>query len=178
MDGKLGTFLLGVIAAVVLVMLWRKESGQYSGVGYPPFLPQAPGNGAGSGCSSGCASGAAAPVFQSMLADNYGLGGQISPGTPPLNAVTGGQGATSFYSDAATTPDTSFTFIPVQRNTSSVGSNVQPVSPNVPGSPTTPAAVTPVRATQPVPMYTETGWVNHYNFVGIPRAVLNTGQVN
>lgn len=97
-----------------------------------------------------------------------GLDGQISPGTPPLNSVAGGQGATSFYSNAGVTPDASFTFIPTQRNLSSVGSLVQPPQPNVAGSATTPAAVTPIRATQQVPSYSEQGFVQRRNIVGIP----------
>jgi hypothetical protein len=175
-DGKLGTFLLGVIAAVVLIMLWKKEQPMFS---LPGATPPAPTPGPG-GCGSGaCGGGGSAtmPSVQAMLAAT-GLDGQISPGTPPLNAVTGGQGGTSFYTAAGNTPDVSFTFTPVVRNPV-IGSPAQPrTGINVPGSPTTPATVTPTRATQPVPNYAETGFVNRFNIVGIPRTVLSTGRLN
>ena len=176
MDGKLGTFLLGVIAAVVLVMLWKKGglgfgadvslNGFGAGVG-AGFGGGCSGGGCGCGAAPGsCVSGAAGPAFQGSLA-SFGLDGQISPGTPPLNAATGGQGATSFYTSAGVTPDTSFTFIPVQRNTVAVGSPVQPPVPNVPGSATTPAAVTPTRATQVVATYAEQGFIPRYSVSGV-----------
>lgn len=167
-------FFLGVIAAVVLFMLWKKENGS------PTYSFQFPGMGMGqqpvSGPCTGCSpSAGAAPSAQAALAVS-GLDGQISPGAPPLNAATGGQGATSFYTNAGVTPDTSFSFIPVQRNAVSVGSPVQPPTPNVPGSATTPAAITPVRATQQVPSYAEGAFQQRYNIVGIPRTVLSTGS--
>lgn len=172
MDGKIQTFLLGVIAAVVLFMLWRKE--QYNGVGMPTFpdFPTPPT--VGPQPSAGCASCGASPSFQSNMAGLVGLDGQISPGTPPLNAVTGGQGATSFYTSDGVTPDVGFTFIPVPRSNVAVGTPVQPggLQSNVPGSPTTVAAVTPVRATQVVPQWQEQGFVNQYNVTGIPIKTL------
>lgn len=163
-------FFLGLIAAVVLFMLWRKESGS------PTYQFQFPGMGPQpqpSGCGSCGPGDSASPSVQGSLAA-VGLDGQISPGTPPLNAATGGQGATSFYTAVGGTPDTSFTFTPVARNTQSVGSPAQPPAPNVPGSPTTPATVTPTRATQVVPGYSETGFQQRYNIAGIPRTVLST----
>lgn len=179
MDGKLGTFLLGVIAAVVLVMLWKKGGlgiGADLSVGNGNGFSAGFGGGVGRGCSGAscgcggspgsCFAGAAGPAYQGSLAA-AGIDGQISPGTPPLNAATGGQGATSFYSNAGVTPDTSFTFIPVQRNTVSVGSPLQPPVPNVPGSATTPAAVTPTRATQVVPTYAEQGFIQRYSVSGV-----------
>lgn len=166
MDAK--GFFLGVIAAAVLFMLWKKETGQRT---YQFQFP-----GMGNQPSSGCGACGASPAAQGSLA-SIGLDGSISPGTPPLNAVTGGQGATSFYAASGNTPDTSFTFNPVQRNAGSVGSPVQPPAPNVPGSPTTPASVTPTRATQAVPPYSETGFQQRYNIVGIPRTVLSTNYL-
>lgn len=176
MDGKLGTFLLGVIAAVVLVMLWKKGglgfgadvslNGASAGFG-GGFGTGCPGGGCGCGAAPGaCVTGAAGPSFQASLAA-VGMDGQISPGTPPLNAATGGQGATSFYTSSGVTPDTSFTFIPVMRNTVTPGSPVQPPAPNVPGSPTTLAAVTPTRATQVVPTYAEQGFIPRYSVSGV-----------
>lgn len=172
MDGKLGTFLLGVIAAVVLVMLWKKGGADiganFSLNGFNAGLGAGlGGGGCGCGASPGaCVSGAAGPSYQSALA-SVGMDGLVSPGTPPLNAATGGQGATSWYTSAGVTPDTSFTFIPVQRNTVSIGSPLQPPVPNVPGSATTPASVTPTRATQPVPTYAEQGFIPRYSVSGV-----------
>ena len=175
MDSKVSTFLLGVIAAVMLFMLWRKEQYNGNGVSLPTFTP-APGPGpqpsTNGGCSS-CGVGAASPSFQGSLA-MVGLDGQISPGTPPLNAATGGQGATSFYAVDGVTPDVGFTFTPVPRATSAVSTPAQPggLQGNVPGSPTTPATVTPVRATQQVAQWPEQGGVNYYNVTGIPMPSL------
>jgi hypothetical protein len=169
MDAK--GFFLGLIAAVVLFMLWKKESGSPNYQFHFPGLSSSPGVGGGCGCGP---SGASSPLAQSGL-ESVGLDGQVSPGTPPLNAATGGQGATSFYTGAGVTPDASFTFDTVQRNLLSPGSPVQPPTGiNVPGSPTTPATVTPTRATQLVPNYSETGFVQRYNIVGVPRTVLST----
>lgn len=169
MDGKMGTFLLGVIAAVVLVMLWRKES--VGGSVSFDLGATSPGAGAPGGCNqcSHSPSMVAAPSAQAMLGIGTGTEGMISPGTPPLNAATGGQGGTSFYTSGPTgvTPDNSFTFMQVQRNASALGSPVQPDQGNVPGSPTTLAAVTPVRATQPVPSYYEQGFIPRYSVSGV-----------
>jgi hypothetical protein len=176
MDGKIGTFLLGVIAAVVLFMLWRKEVQPHNfSFAFPEMYPPGPQPQPASGCDS-CGA-ASSPAYQGQLA-SVGLDGQISPGTPPLNAATGGQGATSFYTNAGVTPDVSFTFTPVARSAFATGTPVQPPVPNVPGSPTTPATVTPTRATQQVPNYAETGFVNRFNIAGVPRTVLSTKQVN
>ena len=155
-----GTFLLGVVAAAVLFLLWKKER-QPGGV----FAPQ-PGssNGTGTGSCAGCACGigggcgtapqapasAAAPSFQNDM-QSLGLAGQITPGTPPL----GGQDL-SFYGPSGPTPDNTFSFI-------------KPATPaNVPGSASTPAYQTPVRATAPVPGYPNQVFVQHYNIVGVP----------
>jgi hypothetical protein len=178
MDGKLGTFLLGVIAAVVLVMLWKKGGVDVSAnLGFGGNGMQPGGGGGCSGCAGSCgntidsclspgASGYAAPAAQGAMA-MIGLDGMISPGTPPLNSVTGGQGATSFYDTMGVTTDASFTFTPVARNRVSVGSPLQPpVSNNVPGSASTPATVTPTRATQQVPTYAEQGFIPRYSISG------------
>jgi hypothetical protein len=173
MDSKLGTFLMGVIAAVVLALLWKKDGG--CGCGSRVF--QMPGASDGiqpPGMLDGCCgiggpgpAYAASPVAQGAGA-GFGTEGMISPGTPPLNAITGGGGLTSFYTSAGVTPDNSFTFIPIASNPSAVGTPAQPPTPaSVPGSATTPAAITPTRATQAVPTYYETGFVQRYNVTGV-----------
>ena len=197
MDGKLGTFLLGIIAAVVLVLLWDDK--HRDGDGAPmmpyPFMPsQVPQSitPSGSGGCSGCGSSpfnapsipatpyaapiyAANPTIQGML-ESTGTDGMIPPPGVPLNSVAGGQGATSFYTNAGVTSDTSFGFAQVPRNTnpSAVGSPQQPggLQGNVPGSPTVPANVTPVRATQQVPGFNVSGFHQHYNVLGVPLSVL------
>jgi hypothetical protein len=175
-DGKLGTFLLGVIAAVVLFMLWKDDK---RGTAFQfPQLPMGVPPSMNPGCSS-CGYGTPAystsPSLQTMLAFT-GTDGMIGPPGVPLNSPAGGQGATSFYTNAGVTPDTTFTFFAVPRNTNplAVGSPVQPggLQGNVPGSPTTIAAVTPVRATQAVPPFQVGGFVQHYNIVGVPLSVL------
>lgn len=173
MDGKIGTFLLGVIAAVVLVMLWKKErsnEGSYAfpGVGSMPYMGASPAS-CGCGDISAPPSAWTSPSDQSMLVET-GMEGQVSPGTPPLNAATGGHGATSFYTNTGVTPDTSFTFRPVTKlGNPSIGSPVQVprgAYGNVPGSNTTPSNTTPIRATQQVPSYNESGFVAHYRSLG------------
>lgn len=183
MENQLGTFILGVIAAVVLVILWDNRNPSpvmaISGNGTSPSPSPIPTPSCGGSCSScaagiggSCPSVAAAPAAQASL-PNFGLEGMISPGTPPLNSVTGGQGRTSFYSNAGVTTDASFTFTPVPRSTLAIGTPVQPKTAiNVPGSPTTPATMTPTRATQAVPNYTELGALNNYNVLGVPRKSL------
>src|SRR5579859_7772722 len=160
-----GTFILGVVAAVVLFLLWKKERGPDGGL-YTPGLPGAtltPAAPSGSSCAgggcAGCGTGgscgaspaaAASPVFQNAMTD-LGLAGQISPGTPPLGGVD-----TSFYGTTGPSSDQSFTFVPASAS-----------SANTPGSPTTPAAVTPVRSTAPVASYADNGFVSRYNISGV-----------
>jgi hypothetical protein len=149
MDGKLGTFLLGVIAAVVLVMLWKRDDRQpsqwqWSDIPTPQPQPSA-------GCGSCGTSYAASPGAQSAL-ESIGMSGMIASPGVPLGAATGGGAATSFYTGAGVTPDTTFTFTKTS---------------NVAGSPTVPAATTPVRATEAVAPYS-TGFHQHYNILGIP----------
>lgn len=151
MDGKLGTFLLGVIAAVVLYMLWDHR---HDGPQMPWFIPNGSGDGSGVGAQSGCcggSSGYAAPGVQAQL-ESTGTAGLIAPPGVPLGAPTAGGGVASFYTSAGVTPDTSFTFGP---------------SAPVPGSPTVPAASTPVRSLQSVAPYS-TGFHQHYNVLGVP----------
>lgn len=153
MDGKLGTFLLGVIAAVVLYMLWDHRNDQ--GPQYPWFMPNGSGTdaGAGAGCGSPCggSAGYASPGVQAQL-ESTGLSGLIAPPGVPLGSPAAGGGIGSFYTSAGLTPDTSFTFAP---------------SVPVPGSPTVPAATTPVRSLQSVAPYS-TGFHQHYNIGGVP----------
>lgn len=155
MDGKLGTFLLGVIAAVVLVMLWRHEKQQCTSRNVQPGAP-GPGvmpsveTGGCCGAGSSSPSYAAGPATQGDL-ELVGLGGAVSPGAPPLGASTGTGRATSYYAQSGPTSDTSFTFTPTP--------------PRVPGSNTTPAAGTPARAlANPAPS------IYRYNIIGIPEA--------
>lgn len=184
MNGQLGTFLLGIIAAVVLVLLWDDKSSNRGGWSFP--TPQdnsvQPSASDGGGGCAGCGPGpspspaySAAPMAQGAL-ESVGLAGMVAPPGVPLNSPAGGQGATSFYTNAGVTPDTSFTFVVVPRNTnpSAVGTPAQPggLQGNVPGSPSTVSATTPVRATQQVPGYAVAGFHQHYNVLGIPLAVL------
>lgn len=145
MDGKLGTFLLGVIAAVVLVMLWKRGDQNQQ----PWMWPQPPQPDVQP--SAGCASCSASPGAQAGL-ESIGMAGLIAPPGVPLGAPTGGGATTSFYTTAGVTPDTTFTFAPSQ---------------NTPGSPTVPAATTPVRALESVVPYS-TGFHQHYNILGVP----------
>jgi hypothetical protein len=155
MNGQLGTFLLGVIAAVVLVMLWKKDgTGQPWQFPQPPMFPQ-PVNGApaSDGGCSGCGSPSAGanPTYQSILESSGTAGIVAAPGVP-LGSPAGGGGVNSFYTSAGATPDTSFTFAP---------------SAMTPGSPTVPAATTPVRSLEYVAPYS-TGFHQHYNILGVP----------
>lgn len=168
MENNTGTFLLGVIAAVVLFLLWKKERapGGFLAPGTQPSggTGAAPACGAGgcSGCGTGggCGGGytapaldfSASPDFQASMA-SMGLDGQISPGTPPL-----GGNELSFYSSGGMTPDTTFTF--------------QKTSATPAGSPTTSAATTPIRATTPVASYADTGFVSKYSVSGTYRRAL------
>lgn len=178
MDGK--GFFLGLIAAVVLFLLWKKE--QFGGVAFGSAgLPAASSNGVSpsntiqngvTGCT-GCGgpSAAAAPASQYVL---MGPSGQISPGTPPLNNPVGGG---SFYAPSGPTPDTGFFSYPAPpRLANPIFDTVRPIvagqfsSGNVPGSPTTVATQTPVRATATVGNYAEIGgFQQRFNIVGIPR---------
>ena len=128
MDGK--GFFLGLIAAVVLFLLWKKESGPSMSFSFPG-LSQSPATGGCAGCGSGpggcagCGQGqsspsyvqapsapspsyVASPAVQAAMisVDNAG---QISPGTPPLQTVVG---SGSFYAQSGPTPDSSFTNVP------------------------------------------------------------------
>lgn len=172
MDSK--GFFLGLIAAVVLFLLWKKEA---VAMGLPTFLQPSPDQPArpsssgdpGGGCS-GCGgpSAAASPVAQLSASAMVGMDGQISPGTPPLQSVAG---TGSFYAENGPTPDTTFTNSPAS---SRVGTTSQMVvrgvfSTNVPGSPTTPANQVPVRATQVVAPTSDQGFVQRWNVAGVPR---------
>jgi hypothetical protein len=167
MDGK--GFFLGLIAAVVLFLLWKKEtSGPFN------FLPASPGVGANTGPGGGCAgcggpSAGAAPSAQAPLSIASGTDGQISPGTPPLQGTLG---TGSFYNPSGPTPDNTFLTTPLLPKqvgtTSSVGVAAK-VYTNVPGSPTTPANEVPVRAVQTVAPTSQLGFQQRYSFVGIPR---------
>lgn len=169
MDGR--GFFLGIIAAVVLFLLWKKEQVAAATVGASMFsstgLSPAPSTTGGcAGC--GGPSAAAAPAYQGVL---MGPDGQISPGTPPLNASLG---SGSFYAPSGPTPDTGFTSYPSAPapifNTAApvmVGPFVGTVTPS---SPTTPANQVPVRSVQTVGSYsTIGGFQQRYNLAGIPR---------
>jgi len=173
MDGKLGTFFLGIIAAVVLYMLWNKEQHHHT----VSFFPTPGSQPSASPAETGCASCGASPSVQAGMSA-AGVDGMIAPPGVPLNAVSGGQGATSFYTDEGVTPDTSFFFASVPRvtNPSAIGTPAQPgaLQNNVPGSPSTPSFVTPVRATQQVPPFSVGGFHQHYNVLGVPLAVLSS----
>ena len=157
-------FFLGVIAAVVLFVLWKKEcsSRGFSDARSTHAFAAAPAANAGCGC--GGPSAAASPAVQSSAEQ-----GQVSPGTPPLQSSVG---SGSFYADSGPTSDLSFTNVPAV-----------PVSPvvtaspvnygNVPGSPTTPANVVPVRAAQPVGSYSQIGFQQRYSVSGVPRVYIN-----
>lgn len=169
MDAK--GFFLGVIAAIVLFLLWKKESQQpvYFGSGANPPAPSpSPDAGAGAGCSTcGVGSSPAQPAYQAMLAVSGGTEGLISPGTPPLN--TAALGDSSFYANDGPTPDSGFVFPSPARVASPIIVRGPFVGGASPGSPTTPSNITPVRATQPTPTYTQGGFQQRINVVGIPR---------
>lgn len=168
MDAK--GFFLGVIAAIVLFLLWKKEnqSVNYFGGAQPPAPSPSPDAGAGAGCSTcGVGSSPAAPAYQATLAVSGGTEGMISPGTPPLN--TAALGDSSFYSNSGPTPDSGFAFPSPARVASPIIVRGPIIEGASPGSPTTPSNVTPVRATQPTPTYTQGGFQQRVNVVGIPR---------
>lgn len=148
MDGKLGTFLLGVIATVALVILWKdNDNGSaFSFPGLPAPIPSVP-----TPSLAGCNSCGASPIVQANL-EGLGTAGFIAPPGVPLGTPVSGGASTSLFTSAGSTPDTSFTFGKTQ---------------NVSGSPTTQAASTPVRATQSVAPYS-TGFHQHYNILGVP----------
>lgn len=178
---------LGGILAVLLFLLWRKEQGHP--ISASTFNPLGGDVGAGSGaggCGGNCGvspgspSAGASPVAQRNTWDVLGMGGQISPGTPPLQSSVG---VGSFYGPDGPTPDTTFTNVAQPTPIPSVATKTdfgptgniliygQPTPPanNVPGSPTTPANIVPVRAAQPTGTYANTGFVQRYNVVGVPR---------
>ncbi len=172
-----GTFILGAVAAVVLFMLWRQKGGSLSGttsnnggsLSGTTSNNGPSGTGGGGGCEAGGCAGtcggncpspsyAASPALQGAMAATLGAG-FITPGTPPLGTVNSGGADTSIYSMAGPTPDATFTFVP-------------PGSPsgNIAGSPSTPAPATPVRANEKVLQYSNIGFVQKQNVVGIPLA--------
>lgn len=148
-------FFLGLIAAVVLFLLWRKEH-QGITIAATPRTPQPQPSTCGvGGCGCNGPSCAVSPEVQNALAEMSG--GQITPGTPPLNSAVG---PTSFYANSGPTPDSTFTF----------ATETAAQAPGVPGSPTTPAAVIPIRATEPVPVYAEQGFTSQYSRSGVSRS--------
>jgi len=167
-------FFLGVIVAVVLYLLWKKEEKRevalpgtrtLAGSSPAPVGPCPGSCGCGSGIGSSCPSPvASAPSAMQML----GLDGFISPGAPPLNTAAG-LGQTSFYANSGNTPDTGFFFEDAGELISPTVTKA-PIAPvNVPGSPTTVANQEPVRARQPVGDYSALGFQQRFNIVGIPR---------
>jgi hypothetical protein len=175
MDGR--GFFLGLIAAVVLFLLWKKESGSGMNFSFAGLVPQ--GDSSGTGGCAGCSTGigypalgsgpgySASPAAQSMIAAN-GTAGQITPGTPPLQSVAG---TGSFYATAGPTPDSSFTNIPAAKPVSVVSTvaRTQTTVHNVPGSPSTPATIVPTRAVGVVPPYPLQGFQQRYNVTGVAR---------
>jgi len=182
MDGK--GFFLGLIAAVVLFLLWKKESGGNAPFSFS-FSGLQPGDaGAGGGCAGcsgpggcpGCAgspSYAAGPGAQAMLADQ--TAGQISPGTPPLQSVIG---SGSFYAASGPTSDASFTNFPAKpistTPTNPIPVPFRPIAPIGNRGPSTPANVVPIRANAIVADYPNQGFVQRYNVAGVPRTVIST----
>jgi hypothetical protein len=156
---------LGGILVVLLFLLWRKEEGR-------PISFGAPGAGVGpqpsGGCGGSCGgpSAAASPLVQPTTWDVLGMGGQITPGTPPLQGATG---VGSFYNSDGPTPDTTFPTTPQPVLVPSTLTNDARMIANVPGSPTTPANIVPTRAVRPVGTYAQTGFQQRYNIVGVPR---------
>lgn len=189
MDGR--GFFLGLIAAVVLFLLWKKESGPSMSFSFPGVSPTAGGTGTGTGCA-GCAGGAgcpgcgsspsytnpaptggpsyvAAPAVQAAMIA-AGSSGQITPGTPPLQSVVG---SGSFYATSGPTPDNSFTNVPGKPvSVAPTVVRTQTQVQNVPGSPSTPATIVPSRAVAVVAPYSVAGFVQRYNVAGVPRTAL------
>jgi hypothetical protein len=168
MDGK--GFFLGLIAAVVLFLLWKKEGASLNfNIGPQPASgpsPVGPQDTLGIGGCTGCGpSASAAPSVQALMA-SAGSSGQITPGTPPLQGTLG---TGSFYSPVGPTPDTNFWALPTEQmvTTAVPGSNVRYA--NVPGSPTTPSGQVPVRALQTVAPTSQLGFQQRYNVAGVPR---------
>lgn len=158
MDSK--GFFLGLIAAIVLFLLWKKEQGGQSFFGAPAPASQ-PSSCAG--CGANPPSYAAAPAAQLVMSSPDGF---ISPGTPPLNSAAG---PTSFYADSGPTPWSGFLFASAPDTPVSSVNPVGPPVANSPGSPTTPSNIVPLRAVQPVPSTSQQGFQQRYNVVGIPR---------
>ena len=182
MDGR--GFFLGLIAAVVLFLLWKKESGPSMSFSFPGLGPQPAsgdtGTGGCAGCSGpgGCAGcNQATPAYAAAPTAQAGLvaatAGQITPGTPPLQTVHGGG---SFYASSGPTPDNSFTNIPAARPVSTVATvaRTQTTVHNVAGSPSTPATIVPTRAVAQVPSYPSQGFQQRFNVAGVPQRVLST----
>lgn len=182
MDGR--GFFLGLIAAVVLFLLWKNEQKGGMVFNFPGVGPQpASGSGAGgcTGCNggpggcAGCGNGqplATSPAVQGYLADS-GTAGQVSPGTPPLQSVVG---SGSFYAGSGPTPDSSFTNYPGKPVSTALtvarSYNPSVTGSNVPGSPSTPATIVPTRAVGVVPGYGAQGFTQPYNVAGVPVKVL------
>lgn len=170
MDNGSG-FFLGLIAGVILYLLWKKETRNDGAIigpqPSPSIAPQmrTPADTLGLGGCAGCSdpSESAAPAVQSMLALSSG---QITPGTPPLQ---GALGVGSFYDPNGPTPDTNFWSMPTAAPSSTTLASNNTKYTNVPGSPTTPANQVPVRATQRVAPTSQLGFQQRYNVAGIPR---------
>lgn len=176
MDGR--GFFLGLIAAVVLFLLWKKESGPGMSFSFPGLIPASPDSGAtgcagcaGPGGCAGCGDSpayAAAPTAQSI---GSGTAGFVTPGTPPLQGTLGHG---SFYAASGPTSDASFTNYPAVKPVSTVATvaRTQSTVRNVASSPSTPSTIVPTRAVATVPQYSQQGFQQRYNVSGVPRTVL------
>lgn len=180
MDSK--GFFLGLLAAVVLFLLWKKESAGGMNFSFAGLVPSAPAPDAGGGCAgcnspggcAGCAgaSGYAAPAAQASLADQ--LSGFVTPGTPPLQTSVG---SGSFYAQSGPTSDTSFTNFPA-KPVSTLVTVAGPPQRTV-GSPTTRSNQVPPRAVaQMPPSYTGVSFHQNQNVAGVPRKLISTQATN
>jgi hypothetical protein len=156
-------FFLGVLVAIALLMLWRKE---HKGMTLAPRLPaRTDGYTGTTGCAGCQASGSAAPAAQATI-DDYSLG-MVSPSAPPLGGAGTVPADTSYMSQirlwkspTATAPH----------------SNIVPA-----GTYTTPASYAPntsgptPRAVATVPTYDNQTFVNRASIrnLGTGRTLVN-----
>jgi len=147
-------FFLGILVAIALLMLWRKE---HKGVIAQANAPGMPGYLSAGGCAGGCGASANAPSFATApFAQGEipsGVIGMVSPSAPPLGGAGTTPAETSYMSQIQLwTPPVSR--IAPRSNMVPAGTYTQPASyaPNTSGP--TPRAV----ATAPV--YNDQAFVN------------------
>jgi len=92
-------FFLGILVAIALLMLWRKE---HKGVIAQANAPGMPGYLSTGGCAGGCGASANAPTYAAAPVSQgeipSGVVGMVSPSAPPLGGAGTAPAETSYMS--------------------------------------------------------------------------------